>query len=161
MFNFYNCAEKPCCRSFDSLYSFTKHFKSKHPDLENESALSAVCNKTVDNSAASGSAGPSINENFESADAVAGVSLSKDVFIGDTSEKISLDPEDMKEAVFSHSLRFVSKLYSKPGIPRNHVQTISEEVTDLQVLSNGFIPVVRQAVTQVFSENNIDPSASS
>lgn len=50
---------------------------------------------------------------------------------------------------------FVAKLYNRPSIPRNHIQFIIDDITEL--LTSGHISILKQAVILYFNILSFDP----
>lgn len=128
----FGCREDGCLRNFCDLYSFKKHFKKIHH------GVSEKCSKNVVHGVA---------DNIESCEI--GEST-----VPENSQRVKIPTiNELKLLIKSEVLIFLGKLYNSSVLPRNHIQTIVENVSDL--LRGDFVVILKQTITNLLQLDSV------
>ncbi|XP_046405832.1 uncharacterized protein LOC124170865 isoform X1 [Ischnura elegans] len=136
----YRCAENGCFRVFHSRNSFRKHLQKVHKFLLEPTEIGDQIHNglVVDQDDGDYEDMPNLSNNASH----------------DTAPQTKTFSQDFINSLFFCADAFVSKLYSNPCLPRNHIQTIIEDVETF--LGGGFLELLRTKVTNSLRLSNCD-----
>lgn len=128
---YFICIIEGCNRSFNIWNSFRKHLRNKHavPNRFNE------CNElfrqidSVDHSC-------NVNEIY--------TDIYTDIDTVSDTEVLNNIPPDFHDLLEKHTNILVSKIYAKPGLPRNQVDSVIEDFS--YFLGGNFLTILKQKV---------------
>lgn len=136
----YKCCEKNCLRSFQDLFSFKKHIKTKHSnsfEVEQKASQDEVPTHDVTD-----------NDLFPVALSVnhCGTSTNSGLKTTDETNK------DFTSILEQEVLSLISSLYATNGLNRKHVQTIIDSISTF--LNAGFLNTLKSEVLPKLSNEN-------
>ena len=173
-YSVYECSLPSCGRRFPSLNSFKRHFKIEHSAYFTPSYNASNSQNCVRSSIAS-----LVNDsNNETLNAPVGLSDNNDIttFNTDNATNLSTSPcilmttdEELNDCFLANSsnvvndtsffeivkfqvMCMITNLYSKPSIPRNIVQCVIEEMTNIFTVP---IKIVQNTVDRILIRNSV------
>lgn len=154
-FPYYKCIELSCNRKFNSWFLLRKHYSSYHKCLSNLSNDNTP-SVALENSSISIEQLPD-NDLDE---------LIYEVIVEhNTSDENNLQkniPDDIEienpfETIENEASLFISKLYANPGLPRNHVQTVINDMSQLLQKFNAISkPLISRCLENVDEQSKKD-----
>jgi len=135
----FRCGEKFCLSSYDNINTFKKHLREKHkiPDVFKKGSKrpsTADANLTLPASLTMDLEETADPETFEKPD------------------EIEAELEEFKANLFRSVETFIAKQYSKPSLPRSHVQNV---MNDCMGLLSGPLSLFREKVKDFLSSHSV------
>lgn len=136
LFTIFKCGENGCYRKWSSWNSLRKHllgpnhnfpawsFLKKHPEHIEFNNNIQNCKEFVNNNRTTNS----------------------DMSLQEVTVNRQLTLTEFKCLITDHSNAFVAKLYNKPSIPRNYIQSIIEDST---ILINSHVSILKEKVVSI------------
>lgn len=150
----YTCAQDGCSREYQSIKSFRKHMRTKHPIRPHprvqvaENALLAVCENI--NEINHNNAPPNGNPQMFMNEDVPNNLQGNDVNIRQFDEITVLNFQNI---LYESSLAVSAKLYDDISLNRTQVQNILEYVKEFA--SSGFLEILKTKTFTVLRDNNV------
>ena len=142
----FRCGEDNCFKSYNCLNTFKKHLRNQH-GIPNENRSK--------NSFADSVLIPVTSEAPQSPDAP---NEEPSAAMEESSEPV-ITLSDLEDSVFCFAETFVAKLYSKSTLPRNHVQTIIDDLAAF--FSHGPLSLLKDHVVDLLESAAISSSLTS
>ena len=145
----YTCAQDGCSREYDSVKSFKKHLKIKHP-IRPQLGIQVIENVLPENVIIVNRENVSMDDNFP-------MPINENVH-----NNLQGNPNirqfheivlNFKNLIYQSSLALVAKLYNDITLNRTQVQNILDYIK--QFASSGFLEMLRNEILTVVRNNNI------
>lgn len=131
---YFNCVIEGCNRSFNIWNSYRKHLRNKHAVLNR---FNEACNAPRQTDLLNISSDTNETSHLD--------------FVSEEEIFHSISSPDFNTSLKEHADRLVSKIYIKPGLPRNQVDSVIEDFSSF--LGGSFLTILKEKVLDALKTN--------